>query len=239
MLQAGPAACWLWVCGLAYCQRMATDGFVPIEALPTLGVGNWKKCAGFLVTAGLWHKEDGGYRVHDYLSWNATKDERAERVIAHRDRTARWRERQRAASPPPPCDASVTRHAESSVTPLLSSPLRSSPLHSRKEKELLQPRPYDRSHAGHVLGFCEFKCLSEEKITEFAKDLPRGLEDPGNFDRVLLWAETLKNAWGDKPKLELKWYEFWEARWKERAGTSSPKTEKTKAVLQRFVERHS
>jgi hypothetical protein len=79
MLQAGPVACWLWVCGLAHCQRQLSDGFIPIEALPMLGVGNWKKAAGFLVTAGLWHKAEGGYQIHDYLDYNFSAEEANER----------------------------------------------------------------------------------------------------------------------------------------------------------------
>lgn len=36
-LRAGPIAAWLWLCGLCYCQRQLTDGFIPKEALPFLG----------------------------------------------------------------------------------------------------------------------------------------------------------------------------------------------------------
>jgi hypothetical protein len=38
MLKAGPAASWFWVCGIAYCQRQLTDGFIPEKALPMIGV---------------------------------------------------------------------------------------------------------------------------------------------------------------------------------------------------------
>lgn len=80
MLQAGPAACWLWVCGIAYCQRQLTDGFIPEVALPMLGVGSRvKKLADALVTAGLFECADGGYRIHDYHDHNATRDEAMER----------------------------------------------------------------------------------------------------------------------------------------------------------------
>ena len=39
-VQAGPAPSWLWVCSLAYCQEGLTDGYIPREALPYLGVKN-------------------------------------------------------------------------------------------------------------------------------------------------------------------------------------------------------
>jgi len=68
--QAGPAASWLWLCGLAYCQEGLTDGFIPTAALPYLGVKPAKKPAAALVAAGLWHPCPGGWRVHDYLAHN-------------------------------------------------------------------------------------------------------------------------------------------------------------------------
>jgi len=68
--QAGPAASWLWLCGLAYCQEGLTDGVIPVEALPYLGVKAPTKLAAALVTAGLWEACTDGWRVHDYLDWN-------------------------------------------------------------------------------------------------------------------------------------------------------------------------
>jgi len=108
LLSAGPAAAWLWVCGLAYCQRMKSDGFIPVEALPQLGVGNYKKLVGFLVSARLWHKTDGGYTVHDYLDWNATKDEREDQARRKQERQDRWKAK-RDASTDDDGDAAKTR----------------------------------------------------------------------------------------------------------------------------------
>jgi hypothetical protein len=92
------------------------------------------------------------------------------------------------------------------------------------------PRPFDRGHADHIHGFCDFKCLSEEKLWQFAKDLPGGQADPENFTRALAWAEGVRDTWGDQPKLEFEWFKFWEARWKERSGGSQ-------AALQQLVAR--
>lgn len=155
MLQAGPAACWLWVCGLAYCQRMISDGFIPSEALPMLGVGNWKKPLGFLVSSGLWHKVEGGYEIHDYLEWNATKDEREAQVERKRQLTLDRVQRHRAKRNTDEGNASVTRVTESSVTPppLLSSP---TPLHSTPTP------PASRGSASLLVGPLEFAKLQEK-----------------------------------------------------------------------------
>lgn len=69
-LSAGPAPCWLWVCGLLYCQEGLTDGVIPSEAIEFLGVKNARRLAGHLVTAGLWEVVEGGWRIHDYLDHN-------------------------------------------------------------------------------------------------------------------------------------------------------------------------
>src|SRR5688572_5974240 len=70
-LQAGPAPSWLWLCGLAYCQEGLTDGFIPDEAIDSLGVPkNARRLAAHLERARLWEKVDGGWQVHDYLKHN-------------------------------------------------------------------------------------------------------------------------------------------------------------------------
>lgn len=153
-LRAGPAACWLWVCGLAYCQRLATDGFIPLEAVPTLGVGSWKKLAGFLVTAGLWHKESTGYRVHDYLAWNDSKDERDRKATEKKDRQHRWIEdkrRARDASRDASKDAPETRRTSTRET-LHHSP--STPLHSTP--------PPKREAGGIIVGPLHYAKLLEK-----------------------------------------------------------------------------
>lgn len=77
MASAGPVACWLWFCGVLYCRRALTDGYIPKGKVPGLivgltGAGAFRHAAK-LCDVGLWHEELGGYRVHDYLDWNPTK----------------------------------------------------------------------------------------------------------------------------------------------------------------------
>ena len=77
-LEAGPAPSWLWLCSLAYCQEGLTDGFIPTDALPYLGVKNAKQLAERLEKAGLWDKVNGGWQVHDYLEHNRSASEVAD-----------------------------------------------------------------------------------------------------------------------------------------------------------------
>lgn len=69
-LRAGPAASWLWLCGIGYCQDGLTDGFIPLEALDYLGVKDPAALVNELVKVGLWDAIDGGWQVHDYASHN-------------------------------------------------------------------------------------------------------------------------------------------------------------------------
>lgn len=74
MLAAGPAACWLWACGLGYCQEGLTDGLIPASALSFLGVKSPQKLAVKLVSVGLWDDEPNGWRVHDYHEHNKSAE---------------------------------------------------------------------------------------------------------------------------------------------------------------------
>lgn len=73
--KAGPEACWLWLCGLCYCQDGLTDGFIPVESIDFLGVKGASRHAGRLVTVGLWETVSGGWQVHDYFDHNKTAAE--------------------------------------------------------------------------------------------------------------------------------------------------------------------
>lgn len=73
ILAAGPMAELLHIHGLLYCNRHLTDGFIPTAALPLL-----KARAPYvakLVSAGIWEKVDGGYRIHHFLEYQPSRAE--------------------------------------------------------------------------------------------------------------------------------------------------------------------
>lgn len=70
VLSAPPMAGWLFVCGLCYCNRNLTDGFIPRRAaLRLVDAGHDEVLALIegLVEAGLWVASHDGFQVHDYL----------------------------------------------------------------------------------------------------------------------------------------------------------------------------
>lgn len=96
--RVGPLAWGIWLAGLAYCNRNLTDGFIPRSVAMTLACFEvvdsegrvWKLARTngtnsedvdmewviqLLVDAGLWEEVPGGYRVHDYLEYQPSKDE--------------------------------------------------------------------------------------------------------------------------------------------------------------------
>jgi hypothetical protein len=85
-LAAGAEACWLWVCGLAYCNRQTKrNGFIPEQKVIALfPCRNAQKLADRLVEVGLWEAVEGGYLVHDYAEFQPSENLRAARAAAGR-----------------------------------------------------------------------------------------------------------------------------------------------------------
>lgn len=89
---AGNAACGLWARAGAWSAQQLTDGFIPDHVVRTL---DGEKDAAKLVKAGLWKKENGGYRFHEWAQENRnwTRAQVEARRKTDRDRKAAARER--------------------------------------------------------------------------------------------------------------------------------------------------
>ncbi|HEY7467201.1 MAG TPA: hypothetical protein VIB47_10980 [Dehalococcoidia bacterium] len=79
----------LWLDGMCYASHYLTDGIVPDGALQK-GTARY---AERLVTAGLWDRIDGGYRIHDYLEYQPSKAD----VLEARRKNAQRQSRHRNA----------------------------------------------------------------------------------------------------------------------------------------------
>lgn len=103
LLDAGPEAAWLWLAGLAHCNRCHTNGRISERHLPSLFPdGTWSRkdlarLADRLVSVRLWHREEDGYRVHDYEDFQseATREAVDDRRQYERSRKAEQRARRR------------------------------------------------------------------------------------------------------------------------------------------------
>lgn len=121
--RAGTLGIALFTAGLAWANRNLTDGFIPRKAALRLldfedvveavrnadrnGVTNalhnddltpaiTRGAVQSLVDAGLWHVEEGGYRIHDYLDYQASKEQIEASRQSNAARQKLWRERKKA-----------------------------------------------------------------------------------------------------------------------------------------------
>jgi hypothetical protein len=84
VLLAGRDARDLALAALCHASASLSDGYIPAAALRQLAadaqVANARRLAARLVEVGLWEPAPGGYRIHDYLAYNPSR----ERVLATR-----------------------------------------------------------------------------------------------------------------------------------------------------------
>lgn len=100
-VSAGRDARDLFLAGMCFCNRGLTDGFIPGEALRRLAadaeVDNAPALAAKLVEVGLWEATDGGYRIHQYLDYQPSKERVEAERAANAQRQAEWRDRKKEA----------------------------------------------------------------------------------------------------------------------------------------------
>jgi hypothetical protein len=139
---AGVLGWALYAAGVVYCARNLTDGHIPRSRLGALldlsGVfvvtENWggvplrvergpagapidsphpEDVAEHLVAVGLWEPAPNGYRVHDYLDYNPSRDEVEQKRESARDRQARRRAKSSASHRESQRDAQRDSHVSS------------------------------------------------------------------------------------------------------------------------------
>ena len=84
--------------GLCYCAANLTDGFIPGRIFK-----GYDEQIERLVEVGLWRKAQGGFRVHDYLEYNPSRDEALAQRESRSERgkkgaEKRWAEERRKAT---------------------------------------------------------------------------------------------------------------------------------------------
>ena len=77
--EAGKDAVLMYLAGNSYCNQFMTDGLITFAAISTIATlafqRNPDKSIKSLVDNRLWVEVDGGYRVHDYLKHNKSKEQ--------------------------------------------------------------------------------------------------------------------------------------------------------------------
>lgn len=87
----------LYIQGFCYAQVSLKDGFIAAPVLPTIGIPTPKlEWVEELVRIGKWEIVPGGWLIHDYLQWNWSAAQRAEKTAFAAQRKAESRARERA-----------------------------------------------------------------------------------------------------------------------------------------------
>lgn len=82
----------LWVWGLSYAQMHLTDGLITTEAVPK----RLKRAAEDLMKNALWERHDMGFKIHDYLDWNDSREVIVKKRTGAKRRLDDWRDQQNA-----------------------------------------------------------------------------------------------------------------------------------------------
>jgi hypothetical protein len=124
-LQAGPVACWLWVCGLAWCNRHLTDGRIPHSVVTALLAGfDTVSLAQQLHDVGLWERRDDGYVVHDYGKYQPRASTVRRRQAQSRERLRRWRKQRAGNARETPLQTHMKRACNALPVPVPSTEVR-------------------------------------------------------------------------------------------------------------------
>lgn len=102
VLALSDSAFRLWVKSLMYCQTQLTDGLIPRAALKDMKAkrGDVERLSACIADgyAPLWETIDGfGFKVHDYLFWNDSREKVRDRQIKSKKRLDDWRAKTEAA----------------------------------------------------------------------------------------------------------------------------------------------
>lgn len=250
----GGNAGWLWFAGNCYGRRSLTDGFIPDDMIASVAPGlparALQPAAEALVAAGLWHRESGGYRIHDFLDWNPS---RAKVDGARAQDAARKRkgggddpspdggsershedlpvgDSERMVSSPPPGLARAGADAGALISPVspLSPPSGSVvEMGSGRTKPggrglITGPLAFDRIHGAHVEGFCDFVCFPRLVFDDFVNRVVHaGAAEPEADAQVRTWALSVRQAWqGRIPGADI--FKFWRHEWESTHGDNAP-----------------
>lgn len=245
-IAAGATASWLWFCGVLFCRRGLTDGFIPKAVVPTLviGLGNPFKYAARLVDVGLWEDAVGGFRIHDFLEWNPSKSamneyRRKDRERKHRVNGIHMEAPSgiRTESERLPSDGANVRgtHAgtkSESASESKSVSIEVLPEESARETKALAPvwntggrsRGLSGGHLGCYRsaacgrGICVPGWLGEEWQQQFGGDLHAADAEISQVITAALAVLPPVGPIGDVPK------DFWRAVWKAAHGSHAPQS---------------
>lgn len=203
MVEVGPLGMALQMAALCYCNHHLTDGYVPgsvakrlidLEGMPlTFG-----QIAKKLIDVGVWTADGDGYRIHDYLEFQPSKDQ----VVADREqkRTAGAKGGQASAQARASARGKAVGQAGASAGAQASPQAKSKPVPVPDPVPTPDPRP-EGDNPSLRSGFTDGHAAG-------AADTPAEVVPPGQDEqtpqRIAQSAYDLLNAAGHRPPSQ-KW----------------------------------
>lgn len=224
-------AAWLWLAGNLYCRDSLTDGFIADFVLPTLvpalPAKVLKPLPGALVAAGLWHRGDGGYHIHDFLDHNPTKAAIESKRKADNERKKAGSKTDSSRIPNGVHTTSVSHAGERADAHLsLSSDSPGSVGSSEggpgetvppRSSLIVSPAAWGKVHGTHAAGFCDWMCLPADIFGQMATRL-------GGEAAAIAWARSVRAEFIETGTVPTgRPWEFWEGQLAARFGSSQAK----------------
>lgn len=144
VMRLSASAFRLWVRGLCYCQQHLTDGLIPREALKFFDAKRADVdmlCAVLVEGKGpMWERVEGfGFKVHDYLEWNDSRDVVLQKRAGGKSRIQKYRQ----SGVTEPDQRNALQHANTPSGVVVSSGFSSSERESEgKPPTLVRPDPF-------------------------------------------------------------------------------------------------
>lgn len=224
VLEAGPLAAWLHVCGIAYCNRHLTDGFIPDVVLSRLAdIPSYAAEARVLVRVGLWERDDErrGYWVHDYHDYQPSAvDEKAKRKAKQEagrlggQRSAEVRAQREGTAQPPASkhpEAPASKQLEARTVPNRSVPIRTEPQYTPEFDGFwgAYPRKIEKRSALRAWGARMKEGVSPDELTTAAEHYAEDCRQQHTEPRFIKHAATFLGPnrpwedWRERPRLHV------------------------------------
>lgn len=190
----------LWHEGMAYCRRHQTDGIIPFKILRgfrSFSRGNEKQLStpARENLAPLWVLVPGlGYKVHNYLNWNLSKEEEENDRAGSAARQRKFRERNGVTNTP--CNA-VSNTVHNALIPDRIGISRS----SKEEKAVALVHKAHAEETGAEAVYDVARDFSERYSTIYAEERNGAnfpIRGPLHFDAFV----ALARGWPDAKRLE-------------------------------------
>lgn len=216
----------LWHEGMAFTRRHQTDGIIPfatMKGFPSFTKSREKQLAAPYVEGAnpLWVLIPGtGYRIHDYLAWNLSREEEQSERTATAARVRKFREGKRNGVTEGVTSTVTNGVRNANVLDTDRTGQGSQPPEKKRGWSVLDGS-LPRDHLRHAE--CGRVCLHQQQFARFVAKL--GGDRAVAEKAVSAWARGVLVIWEEGAMCDTPIggndFQFWDARWSEWQGGAS------------------